>query len=129
MDKKPLILLVDDEPDILELYKMKLEAAGMEIITSTNGAEGIHIAAEKNPDLVIMDIKMPVMNGVEAFIKLKENPATKNIKVVFFTAFADLDKSDVDVKYAKDIGAADFLRKGMDLNEFVSEIKKHLGVS
>lgn len=126
MDRKFKVLLVDDEPEILDLYTIKLETAGMEVLRASNGGESLKVAAEKKPDLIIMDVKMPIMNGIDAFARLKENPETKDIPVVFLTAFSDLEMPEVDVKYAKEVGAADFIRKGMNLDQFVAKVKEHL---
>ena len=128
MNEKPLILIVDDEPEILKLYEHSLEAAGFEVVTAENGLLGIEAAKrEKKPDLILMDIKMPLMDGPEAFVKLKEDQATKNIKIVFLTAFSDIGMPEIDVSYAKELGAADFIKKGIDLDEFVVRVKKSLG--
>ncbi len=77
------ILIADDEPDIIAFYRKKFEKAGFQVFTATNGAEALVIAASEQPDLIIMDVKMPEMNGIAAQKKLHEAPLTKNIKVVF----------------------------------------------
>lgn len=127
MKKKKLVLLVDDEPDILDLYSVVLRREGHEVITARNGKEGVAVAKEKKPDLILLDLKMPVMDGVETIEKLKEDPKTKDIKVVFLTAFGDpKHEVDIDAKYAKEIGATDFLKKGMELGVFLTELKQYL---
>ncbi len=126
MDKKALILLVDDEPDVLSLYQAALVQAGFQVITAANGAEAIETAKQKHPALILMDVKMPVMDGVEAAIKIRENPETANSKLVFLTAFSDPARPEADVKAAKEIGALDFLKKGISLNELVDKIKRYL---
>lgn len=124
---KPLIILiVDDEDQILTIYRTKLEQEGFRVVTAKNGLQAIEAAKNEKPDLVIMDVKMPVMDGVEAALKLKEDPATKGVKIVFLSAFGDIDK-EVDRKVAKEIGALDFIKKGISLNELVSEVRKHIG--
>jgi CheY-like chemotaxis protein len=122
----PLILLVDDEADVLSVYKRKLELSGFNVITATNGAEAVQQAAIEEPDLILMDMKMPIMNGLEAWQKIRENPLTKNIKVIFLTAFGDPLEPEIDEHLAKEIGAKDFIRKGIDLDELVSRVKKSL---
>lgn len=125
--KKALILLVDDEPDIVNLYSVVLQREGFVVITAKNGMEGFILAKEKKPDLILLDLKMPVMDGVETLMKLKEDPVTKDIKVVFLTAFGDpKHEIEIDAKYAKEVGAVDFLKKGMELGVFLQEIKKYL---
>jgi len=128
MDQKPLILLVDDEPEMLKLYKRKLEKSGFDVITAENGLLGVEAAkGARRPDLVLMDIKMPLMNGIEAFEKIKEDPATKDMKIILLTAFSDLAIPEVDTKTAAELGAIDFIKKGIDLDAFVDRVKLGLG--
>lgn len=126
MMKPLIILIVDDEDQILTIYRTKLEQEGFRVVTAKNGLQAIQAAKNEKPDLVIMDVKMPVMDGVEAALKLKEDPATKGVKIIFLSAFGDIDK-EVDRKVAKEIGALDFIKKGISLNELVAEVKKHIG--
>ncbi|PIR89611.1 MAG: hypothetical protein COU07_01810 [Candidatus Harrisonbacteria bacterium CG10_big_fil_rev_8_21_14_0_10_40_38] len=125
MDKK-VILLVDDEPEILYLYGNKLKREGFDVLMAKDGQEGVNVAREEIPDLILLDLKMPVMNGMEAFVELKNDPATKDIKVVFLTAFSDPTVPEIDQKMAKDIGAMDFIRKGIGLDELVEKIRGFL---
>ena len=129
MDNNPesaLILLADDEADILSVYQAKLEKVGFRVVTASDGAQAIQVAAEKHPDLILMDMKMPVMDGITAQAKLKENPATKDIKVVFLTAFSDSANPEIDIRTAKEIGALDFIKKGIGLDEFVTKVRGYL---
>ena len=89
MDTSSLILLVDDEQEMLDLYGAKLRNAGYSVITASNGEECIETAKEKKPALILLDLKMPVMDGAEAFVKLRDDPQTQNIKIAFLTAFSD----------------------------------------
>jgi len=121
-----VILLVDDEPEILYLYGNKLKREGFDVLMAKDGQEGVNVAREEIPDLILLDLKMPVMNGMEAFVELKNDPATKDIKVVFLTAFSDPTVPEIDQKMAKDIGAMDFIRKGIGLDELVEKIRGFL---
>ncbi len=120
------ILLVDDEPDIIAIYKTKLEEAGFEVSTARDGVEAVAAAAASRPDLILMDMKMPNMDGVAAQQKLKNDPATKDLRVVFLTAFADPMKPEVDKAFARQSGAVDFIQKGIDLDELVQKVKGYL---
>ena len=71
MREKPLILIIDDEPEIREIVKTKLEASGFETKEASQGAEGIKLAQEFKPDIILLDVVMPEMDGVEALLKLK----------------------------------------------------------
>ncbi len=126
MDKKTLILLTDDESEILDIYGSALTNAGFEVVTASNGIECLEVAAAKKPDLILLDLKMPVMDGSEVIMKLKLNPETKDIKVVFLTAFSDPMSVGVDERAAKEAGAAGFIKKGLGLNEFVEKAKGYL---
>ena len=85
----PLVLIVDDEQDFLEIFGTKLSSAGFRIETAENGEEGIEKAKKLQTDLVLMDVKMPNINGAEAVLKLKDDPDTKNIKIIFLTNLGD----------------------------------------
>jgi CheY-like chemotaxis protein len=125
---QPLVLIVDDESDLLDTYKTKLERSGFRVLSAANGEEGIAVATKEHPDLILMDVKMPVMDGVTAQQKLQENPDTKNIKVVFLTAFSDPAHPEIDQAMAKGSGAIDFLKKGISLDELVEKVKGYLGI-
>ncbi len=121
----PLILLVDDEQEILTIYSTKLKQEGFEVITATNGATCLKLAKEKHPDLILLDVKMPAMNGVEVYNEIRKDPALRDIKVVFLTAFSDQIMFDSDIKFAQEIGT-DLMKKGDSLNDFVNRVKQYL---
>ncbi len=122
MKNPPLILLVDDEPEIIKIYTSKLISAGFQVISATNGVNGLEAAKKEIPDLILLDVKMPVMNGVDLFYELKKCPELKNSKIAFLTAFSDPTMPEADIKAAKDIGATDFIKKGSSLEEFVERV-------
>lgn len=126
MTKKQTILIVDDEPEMCTLYGDELTDAGYEVLTAGDGAEGVRLAKTARPDLVLMDMKMPVMDGVDAFMKLHEDPATQDIKVVFLSAFGDPKVVATDSKTAEELGARGFIRKGVGMDEFVEKVKGFL---
>ena len=126
MREKPLILIVDDEPEIREIVKTKLEANGFEIKEAPNGIEGVRLAQELKPDIILLDVIMPEMDGVEALLKLKGDENTKDIKVFIFTGKGDPRPEIVGVnrKFALESGAVDFIRKEIELNELVVKLQK-----
>ena len=83
--KDTKILLVDDEPDILEIVGYNLKAAGYQIFTAKNGKEALSQAEKHQPHLIILDVMMPVMDGVEACEKLRENPKFSETIITFLT--------------------------------------------
>ncbi len=125
-NQPPLILIADDEPEVISFYKTKLERSGFRILTASNGVEAVDIATKERPDLVLMDVKMPQMDGVAAQQKLRDNPETKDIKVVFLTAFSDPARPEIDENVAKETGALDFIKKGINLDEFVAKVRRYL---
>jgi twitching motility two-component system response regulator PilH len=125
MREKPLVLIVDDSPDFKEIISAKLVAAGYEIAEGANGAEGISKAKALKPDLIIMDIEMPDVNGTEAALEIKNNPDTANVPLVFFSSLdkpwpgmVGADRAEV----AKQLGAVTFLSKGDDMTKILQTI-------
>ncbi|MEK7547095.1 MAG: response regulator [Patescibacteria group bacterium] len=125
MSETSLILIVDDEAYFREIFSTKLGAEGFRVETAESGEEGIKKAKESKPDLILMDVKMPVMDGVAAVMKMKEDPETKNMKVVFLTSFGSLEEEmqNLNVRLSKEIGAAGFVKKTDDLDALVLKIK------
>lgn len=123
-----MILVVDDEPELITMYKTKLERSGFRVATAENGELGIAAVKAERPDLVLMDVKMPVMDGVAAQQALKADPATKDVKVVFLTAFSDPSRPEIDEDFARNAGAIDFIKKGINLDEFVEKVKGYLAL-
>lgn len=105
--KKVKILLVDDEDDILDFLKYNLEKEGYKIYTAHNGQEGLKLAAEHIPNLILLDIMMPVMNGIEACYEIRKMPELNQTMIAFLTARSD-EFTEVN---ALNAGADDFISK------------------
>ncbi len=101
------VLLVDDEPDIIDFLKFNLVKEGFQIFTATNGREALDIAKANTPHLVILDIMMPEMDGIETCEEIRRTPGLEDIMVVFFTARGE-DYSQVA---GFDAGADDYITK------------------
>ncbi len=98
MEKKK-ILVVDDEPDAVRMMEVRLLHEGYEVLKAYNGAEAVKIARKERPDLILLDIMMPVMNGAKTAEILKGMPETKNIPVIFITClFAKEDAMQETVR-------------------------------
>lgn len=121
---KKTILLVDDDPLIIRMYQTKLSKDGYDISLAFNGEEAIIKAKKDKPDLILLDLMMPKMNGVETLEELKKDSDTKNIPVVILTNLGD--RND-DVEKAKKMGALDYWVKAeTDLKILSSKVKEIL---
>ena len=89
MTEKKKILLIDDDPDFVEAVRVIIASGGYDVRVAYDGAEGLEAVAQEKPDLIILDLMMPVMNGHEACAKLKANPETAKIPIILLTAVAD----------------------------------------
>ncbi len=119
-----MVLIIDDEQDIREVIRLKLEASGFDVREAVNGKEGIEMAKTAKPDIILLDVVMPVMDGGEALLKLQTDPETRRIKIFMFTGKGDPRPQtiSVDKKFAQESGAVDFLRKEIDLNNLVRKL-------
>ena len=116
------ILVVDDEEFIRRLMENGLTENGFDVMTAVNGFEAILAIEEGRPDLVITDIMMPRLTGIEFLKALKNNPSTRDIPVILISA---LDEADM-VQQGLDMGAVDFITKPFKINEIVGKLRHHL---
>jgi CheY-like chemotaxis protein len=126
MANQPLILVVDDDANFREIFSMKLSSEGYRVETAENGEQGVEKAKSLKPDLVLMDVQMPVMDGATAVLKLRDDPATKDTKVAFLTSLGDPHVEQPDVKFSESFGARGYLRKSDDLDKLAGQIKTFL---
>lgn len=113
------ILLVDDEPDILEILKYNLSSVGYQVYTAKNGIEGVEKAKKKNPHLIILDVMMPEMDGIEACEIIRNTKGLENTIITFLTARGE-DYSQVA---GFDAGADDYITKPIKPKVLLSKIK------
>ena len=116
------ILICDDDPVILRLLQVNLELEGFEVLLGHNGEEAVEIAQTEHPDLIILDIMMPRMDGYQACEKLKSLDDTKDIPVVFLSAKAQQS----DIEKGKSYGVADYLTKPFDPNDLIDVLDRLL---
>ncbi|HCZ10206.1 MAG TPA: DNA-binding response regulator [Flavobacteriaceae bacterium] len=120
MKKKDIkILLVDDEPDVIEIIKFNLDQEGYQVKTATNGSEAVKKAKKTFPHLIIMDVMMPEMDGIEACEILRKDPKFNNTIIMFLTARGE----DYSYVAAFDAGADDYVTKPIKPKILVSKIK------
>lgn len=123
MIKKKKILLVDDEKDLVEELSLRLEASDWEVLTATNGQEGLEKAKKEKPDLILLDIVMNEMNGYQVCHDLKSGLQTQSIPIIVLTARTQ--KSDKD--WAQECKADDYMIKPYEIDLLLQKIRQHLG--
>ncbi|MGB9608928.1 MAG: response regulator [Minisyncoccia bacterium] len=124
----PLVFIVDDDVNFREIWKIKLTQNGFDVSTASNGKEALELLKDKKPQIILLDVLMPEMDGIETFLKIKENQDLKDIKIFFITSLDDLDAelANYHKKIATDLGANQFLRKATDLDELVNILHNSL---
>jgi two-component system alkaline phosphatase synthesis response regulator PhoP len=127
MEKKAKILLVDDDPDFVESTKTVLESKPYEVIVAQNGDEGLRKAKEENPDLIILDIIMPVKDGFTAAEQLKKDPQLSRIPTIMLTAFAEKHaEASIPVSRGFTLEAEDYIEKPVTPQELLARVEKQL---
>ncbi|MFA6349447.1 MAG: response regulator [Candidatus Omnitrophota bacterium] len=116
---KKRILLVDDEAELVELVKMRLEANGYDILTAYDGKEALDVAKKEMPDLIILDLMLPQIDGYKVCRMLKFDEKYKKIPIIIFTARA----LDTDKKVGMEVGADDYIVKPFEPELLLMKIK------
>ena len=112
------ILIADDEPDILEILKFNLQQQGYEVITASNGQEAIDKAKSGKPELIILDVMMPIKTGVEVCKTLRSLPDFKNVLIIFLTALSDDNATIAGLES----GADDYISKPISPKVLISKV-------
>jgi len=126
--KKHCILIVDDDADFRNILKIKLESVGFSTMEAANGKEALTILETTQPDVILLDVMMPEMGGIETLFKIKENDKTRHIRVIILTGKGDPREEIIRLnrKFAQESGAFDYLRKETDLDEIIAKINRIL---
>lgn len=117
LEARPCVLVVDDDPDLRSLANMQL-GDGFDVIQAATGEEALALAADKTPDVILLDIMMPGMDGSEVLTALSNNPDTKDIPVIFLSALGTVD----DRVKGLDSGAVDYITKPAQPRELVARV-------
>jgi CheY-like chemotaxis protein len=124
-DKKFLILAVEDDVFIADVHRKKLAKEGYEVVLATNGQEAMNFVKQRKPDLILLDLIMPVMDGFETLKELKAAPNLKDIKVIILSNLSQ----EEDKKNVLKMGALDYIVKAdVSFREILDLIKHHLGI-
>ena len=127
MEKKAKILLVDDDADFVEATKVILESKPYEVIVASNGDEGLRKAREEKPDLILLDIIMPVKDGFTAAEQLKKDPQLSKIPTLMLTGFATKGTgTSIPVSRGFTLEAEDYIDKPVSPEELLARVEKHL---
>ncbi len=116
------ILVADDDPDILSIVSMSLETQGYRVFTAANGREAVDATRENQPDLVLMDMMMPVVSGYEAVTELKADARTRDIPIVGLSAKA----MATDMERATDVGVDGYITKPFRIAQVISVVEGYL---
>jgi len=117
------ILAVDDEPHILKLVVFSLKSGGYDVLEASDGLSAISVCQAEQPDLVLMDVMMPALDGYEACRRLKSDPATAGIPVIMLTAKTQASEQ----KTGRDVGAAHYITKPFTPKDLVAQVREFLG--
>ena len=121
------LLVVDDEPDMVEMIKAALESASHQVVVAYNGKEGVEKARKEKPDAIVLDIMMPEKDGFATCKELKEDPACKDIPILILTGVAE---HFANTRYAKSMGmeleAEDYIEKPIDPRALLARLDKLL---
>lgn len=120
--KKKKILFIEDEPDQIKMISLRLEKNGYEVISSLDGAEGLKMAVREKPDLILLDVIMPGMDGFEVCRQLRKDPVTRHIPIISTTA-AGMDDVEHQCLTA---GADDCVRKPYESSDLLVKIRRLL---
>ena len=118
------ILFVDDEPDVMRVALFRLKKAGYEVATAVNGQEALDLVQQIIPDLLLIDIRIPIFTGLEVCKKVKSDEKLKHIPVILFTASVQ----DMDIK-VKEVGADGYLLKPFNPEQLLEKVKNFLGAN
>ena len=127
MTEKAKILLIDDDIDFVEATKIVLESKPYEVIVAYDGDEGLRRAREENPDLILLDIIMPVKDGFTTASQLKKDAKLSKIPVLILTSFAEKGgESSIAVSGGLTLETEDYIDKPISPEELLSKVEKHL---
>lgn len=116
------ILVADDDPDILSIVSMSLETQDYTVYKATNGREAVDLARQHHPDLILMDMMMPVLSGYEAVVELKADATTKDIVIVGLSAKA----MATDMERATDVGIDGYITKPFRIAQILTVVESYL---
>lgn len=122
-DRPPLVLVADDDPDIRSLVTLRLERSGYEVIAAGDGEQALAAALERAPDLALLDVMMPKLDGYEVTERLRREEATRHLPVILLTARVQ----ETDIARGVEAGADDYVKKPFSTTELRDRVQAVLG--
>jgi DNA-binding response OmpR family regulator len=120
---KPLVLVADDDPDILALVTFRLERGGYDVVAANDGEEALRLAVERAPDLAVLDVMMPKLDGYEVTTRLRQSERTRRMPVILLTARVQ----EADIARGFEVGADDYVKKPFSPQELGARVQAILG--
>ena len=124
----PLILIIDDDSDFSSIVEDKLTASGFAVATVDSGEEALEWVKKQKPDLVLLDLRMPVMDGSQVLDKLKKTPGFDDVKILVVTSFNEFGSMQISDEFVKKVGGDGFVEKNIELDDLVERVQKTLGM-
>jgi DNA-binding response OmpR family regulator len=121
--RRPLVLVAEDDPDILSLVTLRLERSGYDVVGAGDGEQALSTALERTPDLALLDVMMPKLDGYEVTERLRSHEATRHVPVILLTARVQ----EADVARGVEAGADDYVRKPFSTQELGARVQAALG--
>ena len=122
-DRRPLVLVADDDPDIRSLVTLRLERSGYEVVAAGDGEQALAAALERAPDLALLDVMMPKLDGYEVTERLRREEATRHLPVILLTARVQ----ETDIARGVEAGADDYVKKPFSTSELRDRVQAVLG--
>jgi DNA-binding response OmpR family regulator len=122
-ERRPLVLVADDDPDILSLVKLRLERSGYDVLSAGDGEQALETARAQTPDLALLDVMMPKLDGYEVTARLRKEEATRHLPVILLTARVQ----ESDIARGVEAGADDYVKKPFSTHELRDRVQAVLG--
>jgi DNA-binding response OmpR family regulator len=122
-ERRPLVLVADDDPDILSLVKLRLERSGYDVVSAGDGAQALQTARARTPDLALLDVMMPKLDGYEVTARLRQDEATRHLPIILLTARVQ----ESDIARGVEAGADDYVKKPFSTHELRDRVQAVLG--
>jgi len=123
-EHRPLVLVADDDPDILSLVRLRLERSGYEVVSAGDGELALEAARARTPDLALLDVMMPKLDGYELTERLRQEEATRHLPVILLTARVQ----EADIARGIEAGADDYVKKPFSTHELRDRVQAVLGL-